>query len=250
MSSVNRVSTTYTNEPVRTSQVYTTAPQIIRTSMETKVINTTAPTQVIKTTAPVIYRNGPMPTGGQVATNSTKVTHHQPHTVQTVSTPVVHTVSTPVVHHHAPVVHTVSSPVVHHYTTPVHTTTSTTVVQKPASTKTVITSSPAKNYVNTDNHAHTETISFNKPVAHKTANVSSAPQNNDLSVSTLKIDDEERLKTHAEGLHGYGRGTTKTRYGVQKRTYNNRYNTDLRDPIIENKTTKNEYRNDSDCNMI
>ena len=68
--------------------------------------------------------------------------------------------------------------------------------------------------------------------------------------STIRIDDEERYRTVANEMHGYGRNNIKSRVGNSNMTYSKR--TDLRnkDYIVSGKGNTDKYRNDPACTLI
>lgn len=83
-----------------------------------------------------------------------------------------------------------------------------------------------------------------------TTTITSNVDQSHLSKSTVQFDDDSRYETHANEMHGYGRGNTKARYGTETRVYNNRFHKETRDYITDGKSTSAEYRNDSDCMLI
>jgi len=66
----------------------------------------------------------------------------------------------------------------------------------------------------------------------------------------MRFDDESRYRTHAEEMHGYGRNSSKARYGNEKRMYSNRFKKEMRDNIVAGKSNASQYRNDNNCSLI
>jgi len=251
--------------------VYTQAePQIIRTSTEKQVYHTTAPTQTIRTVAPTIYRSSNevgVTTGTLtnsnvvrrsegVVVNSTPTTQtyvtRAPTTTQTYVSPT--TTSETYVTRAPTTTQTYYSPTTtsETYVTRAPTVTQsyisrapeTIVTRAPTTTQTYVSAAPVQRVIQSS--PVRETVVRSTPVTR-------SPQvavQSSLNSSVIKIDDDARYKINAEEQHGYGRSNTKSRYGTQARVFNNRLNTDLRDPVISTKKTAPQYRNDNECNMI
>lgn len=77
-----------------------------------------------------------------------------------------------------------------------------------------------------------------------------APQPAPVQNSTIVVDDEERYRTVASDYNGYGRHKVGDRPGDRVRTYNNRFNRDLKPLIVGGKNNGDEYRNDEGCSLI
>jgi hypothetical protein len=69
-------------------------------------------------------------------------------------------------------------------------------------------------------------------------------------MSVIKFEDEERYKTVANELHGYGRNTSKVRTGNSNMTFSKRTDLKVKDYIQDSKETGDKYRNDPYCNLI
>ena len=90
------------------------------------------------------------------------------------------------------------------------------------------------------------------PVVHKEVVVQSSPKpEKQLNLSqTIMVDDNERYKIVANGMHGYGRNNIKSRTGNPVQTYAKRTDTNIKDAVIGTKSNSSEYRNDPYCTLI
>ena len=64
------------------------------------------------------------------------------------------------------------------------------------------------------------------------------------------VDDNQRYKIVANGMHGYGRNNIKSRTGNLVQTYAKRTDTNVKDAVIGTKSNSSEYRNDPYCTLI
>lgn len=219
-------------------------------SSNPQVYHTHAPTQAVRTVGPTTYRTANDSTiFAPTSVNTSNVVRRSEgvflNSAPTTQTYVTNAPTTQTYVTNAPTTQTyVTRAPTQSYVGPA--TTTQTYVTRAPTTQTYVTAAPVHRVIQSS--PVRETVVRSAPIA-RTPQVTVNSSSN-LNNSVIKIDDEARYKYNAEEQHGFGRANTKSRFGTQSRSFNNRHNVDLRDPIISTKKTAPEYRNDNDCNMI
>jgi phage gp16-like protein len=96
----------------------------------------------------------------------------------------------------------------------------------------------------------TEVITHALPPAPEPIQVQAPPAKKATNKSVIRIDDEERYRTVANEMHGYGRNNIKSRVGNSNMTYSKRNDLRNKDYIVSGKDNNDKYRNDPACTLI